>query len=358
MQNKLNNLKIEALELIKKAKTNDELFEIEKKYLWRKWWELNEILKWLSSLSKEEKPMIWKLSNEIKSEILNSIADKWLEIEDFYFKSLAEKEFIDVSQPWIWRKKIGSRHSISKFIADSISVFNRMWFDLVQWNEAESEWYNFTALNLWPDHPAREMQDTFFLDDLKAEKNPKAWDDRDEWMVLRTQTSSQQIHYMEKFWAPCAIISPWKVFRKDSDATHSPMFHQIEWLFINKKVSIAHLKYVLLTAFREILEDDKLDMRFRLSYFPFTEPSFEVDVSCPICGWKEKTCKVCKWNNWLEVWWAWMSHPDVLRNWWVDPEEFNWFAFWFWIDRLAMIKHKINDIRLFYENDLRFIKQF
>ena len=357
MLEKLKNLKSEAEKNISIAKNNEELFEIEKKFLWRKWWELGEILKWLKDLPNDQKWSVWKLSNEIKTFILDWIEKRKDELEEEYYNSIEEEEFLDVSRPVLNKKINWTRHPISQFIDETVSVFWRMWFSLISWDEIENEWYNFTALRLWADHPAREMQDTFFVKNLKDE-TLKSEDDRDKWYVLRTQTSDMQIHYLQENPWPCAIIWPWKVFRKDSDATHSPMFHQVEWLFVNEKVSIANLKYVLLTAFKEILWDDKIEMRLRLSYFPFTEPSFEVDVSCPICWWKDKSCKVCKWNIWLEIWWAWMVHPEVLENAWVDSKKYNWFAFWFWIDRLVMIKHKINDIRLLYENDIRFLKQF
>lgn len=357
MQTKLKNIQKNALEEIKKAKTEKELREIEVKYLWRKW-ELTEMLKEISKLSQEERPAMWKLSNEIKEEITNAINKKLEEAEEKHYASISEKEWIDVTMPSYKKQKIWHRHPISKFIEETITVFSKMWFSLAEWDEIESEWYNFTALNLWPDHPAREMQDTFFVKDLRAPKNAHIVDERDSWLVLRTQTSDVQIHYMQNNKPPIAVIAPWKVFRKDSDATHSPMFHQCEWLFIDKWVSLWNLKYVLLTALREILNDKSLDLRFRLSYFPFTEPSMEIDVTCPICNWKDPSCKVCKWWNWLEVWWCWMVHPNVLKNWWIDSKEYNWFAFWVWIDRLVMIKHRINDLRLFFENDIRFLKQF
>ena len=357
MEDKLIQLKKIALDLVSNAKDNKELKDIEVKFLWRKW-ELTEVLKWLSTLSKDQIPVIWKLSNQVKIEILNSIEEKSKEIEKSYFASLKQSEWIDVSQPGIGRPEIGHRHPISKFIEDLVDIFSRMWFSLAQWEEIQSEWYNFTALNLGADHPAREMQDTFFIKDLRAPNNDNVIDDRDDWLVLRTQTSSVQIHYMQGSKPPISVIAPWKTFRKDSDATHSPMFHQCEWLLVDKNVSLSHLKFVLLTALRQILEDPSLDLRFRLSYFPFTEPSLELDVTCPICWWKDSVCKVCKWYNWLEIWWCWMVHPNVLKNWWIDPDIFNWFAFWIWIDRLVMVKHRINDLRLFFENDLRFLRQF
>ncbi|MCD5382723.1 phenylalanine--tRNA ligase subunit alpha [Candidatus Gracilibacteria bacterium] len=357
MLEKLQNLKTEAEQKIFSAKNNEELFDIEKKFLGRKGGELSEILKGLKDLPNDQKGSVGKLSNEVKNFILESIEKRKTELEEEYYNSIVEEEFLDISKPVLHKKTNGTRHPISQFIDETISVFGRMGFSLISGDEIENEWYNFTALRLGADHPAREMQDTFFVKDLKDE-NLKSDDDRDKGYVLRTQTSDMQIHYLQENPGPCAIIGPGKVFRKDSDATHSPMFHQVEGLFVNEKVSIANLKYVLLTAFKEILGDDKIEMRLRLSYFPFTEPSFEVDVSCPICGGKEKSCKVCKGNIWLEIGGAGMVHPEVLENSGVDSKKYNGFAFGFGIDRLVMIKHKINDIRLFYENDIRFLKQF
>lgn len=357
MEEKLIKLKNEALELIKQASSENDLKDIEVRFLWRKW-ELTEILKWLSSLPKEEKPRFGQLTNQAKNNILSEIDEKLKTIKASYYDSIWESEWIDVTQPSLWRKKLWYRHPISKFIDELVLTFWKMWFSLAQWDEIQSEWYNFTALNLWADHPAREMQDTFFIKDLRAKNSDNVIDERDNWLVLRTQTSSVQIHYMQANKPPIAVIAPWKTFRKDSDATHSPMFHQCEWLFVDKDVSLSHLKYVLLSALRTILNDKDLDLRFRLSYFPFTEPSLELDVTCPICWWKDKWCKVCKWDNWLEIWWCWMIHPQVLINWWINPKQFNWFAFWLWIDRLVMVKHRINDLRLFFENDLRFLEQF
>jgi phenylalanyl-tRNA synthetase alpha chain len=203
---------------------------------------------------------------------------------------------------------------------------------------------NFNALNIPEHHPAREMQDTFWVKNLKKH-------------VLRTQTSNVQIHFMEQNEPPFRIIAPGKVFRKDSDATHSPMFHQIEGLMVDKDISLAHLKFVLLCALRELLSAD-LELRFRLSYFPFTEPSLEVDASCPICSGKNPDCKVCKGTGWLEIGGAGMVHPNVLKNVGLEPKEWNGFAFGFGIERQVMIRHQIDDLRQFYENDLRFLEQF
>ena len=357
MKKQLENILADALAQIKIAETEEALKNIEVEYLWRKW-KLTEILKWVSSLSKEDRPVVGQMSNKIKNKILEEIKTRQWVLEENSYKILWEVDSIDVTAPTIWWLRTWTRHPISKFIDEVVETFWRMWFSLAQGDEIESEWYNFTALNLWPDHPAREMQDTFFVKDLRAPKDAQIVDDRDRGYVLRTQTSDVQIHYMLENSPPISCIAPWKTFRKDSDATHSPMFHQCEGLFIDKNVSIWNLKYVLLTALRELLNDPNMDLRFRLSYFPFTEPSMEIDVTCPICSWKDDICKVCKWWVWLEVGGCWMVHPDVLRNWWIDPEKYNWFAFGVWIDRLVMLKHRINDLRLFFENDLRFLKQF
>lgn len=357
MEDKLILLEREALDAIKQINDDEKLREFELKYLGRKGL-ITELLRDVSSIPKEERPRFWMLSNQIKNNIQKEIEAKRESIMNKYYSSIWETEWRDVGQDSLCNSWIWHRHPISKLIDEIIYVFSRMGFSLACWDEIESEWFNFTALNLWADHPAREMHDTFFVKDLIAPKLSNMEDERDRGYVLRTQTSDVQIHYMLENKPPFAVIAPWKTYRKDSDATHSPMFHQCEWLYIDRNVSLSNLKYVLETALREILWDNNLELRFRLSYFPFVEPWMEFDVTCPICQWKDNRCKVCKWNNWLEISWCWMVHPKVLRNGWINPNEFNWFAFWLWIDRLAMIKHRINDIRLLYENDLRFLEQF
>jgi len=340
MLQKLEELKKIALEAIKN--TEDEI-----QYLGRKS-ELNGFAKNIASLSKEEKPEAGKQINLAKVAIENEIELKLAELEDKKMEALAIDEWIDVTAP-SKKSQEGSRHPISSFIDEIISTFGRMGFSQAEGPEIESEWFNFTALNLDADHPAREMQDTFFVNDVKAKDNPDTEDNRDSGMVLRTQTSSVQIRHMMNSTPPIRIIAPGKVFRKDHDATHSPMFHQVEGLMVDEAVSLKNLKAVLLESLRELLGKPELKLRFRLSYFPFTEPSLEMDISFPMKG---------KPDYWLEVGGAGMVHPNVLQNGGVDTEKYNGFAFGLGIDRLVMIKYGVKDLRLFFENDLRFLKQF
>ncbi len=347
MLNKVEELKNEALKNIKSANDEKSLREFEIKYLGRKS-ELIAFSREISILSKEERPKVGQMINQAKVAIENAVEFKKAELEEVKMNTLSDNEWIDVTAPSIKKIK-GARHPISSFIDEVVDVFGRLGFSQAEGPEIESEWYNFTALNLGADHPAREMQDTFFLKDLKAERKDFMKDDRDLGMVLRTQTSNMQIRYMQNNKPPIRIIAPGKVYRKDSDATHSPIFHQVEGLMIDESISLKNLKAVLLSSLRELLYKPDLDLRFRLSYFPFTEPSLEIDISFPMKGKKD---------YWLEVGGAGMVHPNVLKNGAIDPDIFNGFAFGLGIDRLVMIKYNIKDIRLFFENDVRFLEQF
>lgn len=347
MLQQVEQIKIQALKNIANASNEEALREIEIAYLGRKS-EFNQCAKSIASLSNEERPIAGQRINEAKIAIENAVELKQAQFEQEKMNNLAVEEWIDVTLPGKTVVK-GKRHPISSFIDEIVDVFGRLGFSQADGPEIESEWYNFTALNLNADHPAREMQDTFFIKDLKADENLYVKDNRDNSMVLRTQTSSMQIRYMQNHQAPLRVIAPGKVYRKDSDATHSPMFHQVEGLLVDTNVSLKHLKGVLLESLRDLLQKPELEIRFRLSYFPFTEPSLELDISFPMKG---------KENYWLEVGGAGMVHPNVLKNGGVDPTQFNGFAFGLGIDRLVMIKHNIKDLRLFFENDLRFLKQF
>lgn len=339
MKNKLEKIRQEVIQKISVAQNAEELREIDIQYLGRKQGVLALLLREVPKLPKDERPEMGKLGNVIKNEITDLIAKKMFE-----FQSQEESStFFDYSAP-SKKRRLGKIHPISRFIREAEDVFGRLGFDVADGPEIDDEHHNFNALNIPEHHPAREMQDTFWVKNLKKH-------------VLRTQTSNVQIHFMEQNEPPFRIIAPGKVFRKDSDATHSPMFHQIEGLMVDKDISIAHLKFVLLCALRELLSPD-LELRFRLSYFPFTEPSLEVDASCPICSGTKSECKVCKGTGWLEIGGAGMVHPNVLKNVGLDSTEWNGFAFGFGIERQVMIRHQIDDLRQFYENDLRFLEHF
>ena len=236
----------------------------------------------------------------------------------------------------------GHLHPLSQVVNDAKRIFTGLGFEVAEGPEIESDYYNFEALNLPPDHPARDMQDTFYINDK---------------VVLRTQTSGVQVHAMEKMNGklPVKIIAPGRVYRRDDDATHSPMFHQIEGLLVDEHITMADLKGVLLAFAREMFGQD-VKIRLRPSYFPFTEPSAEVDISCVACG--GKGCRVCKGTGWLEILGSGMVHPNVLRAGGYDPEKVTGFAFGMGVERIAMLRYDINDLRLLFANDERFLKQF
>jgi phenylalanyl-tRNA synthetase alpha chain len=339
MKKELKNIRREAKEEITSAKTEEKLREIEIKFLGRKQGVITLLFRDIPQLPQEERAEIGKLGNMVKTEIIEEIRRKRVALK----KREGKEHFFDYSQP---SKKVvvGKYHPVSRFIRTVEDVFGRLGFDISDGPEIDDEHHNFNALNIPDCHPAREMQDTFWIKNLKRH-------------VLRTQTSNVQIHFMENNSPPFRIVAPGKVFRKDSDATHSPMFHQVEGLMVDTDISLSHLKFVLLSALRELISPD-LELRFRLSYFPFTEPSLEVDASCPICIDKREACRVCKGTGWLEIGGAGMVHPNVLRNVHLDPKKWNGFAFGFGIERQIMIRHQVHDLRQFYENDLRFLEQF
>ena len=348
MQKKIEMLKSQALTALKVAKSDSEVRDLEVKYLGRNG-AFNEIMRSLKDLSDEDKRTVGKLANVTKGELETAILKKYSELEMASFDEIADKEWMDVTVPGT-KPGVGHRHLISKFIDDLEVVFGRMGFAVAEGPDIETEHYNFDQLNMPEDHPSRDMQDTFWVKNLKR-------------MVLRTQTSPVQIRHMEAHEPPIRIISMGMTFRKDSDATHSPMFHQCEGLMVDTDISIANLKAVMTDALQQIFEDPAIKTRFRTSYFPFVEPGLEVDCTCPICHGEGKLpdgipCRLCKQCGWLEIGGAGMVHPKVLENVGYDSVKYTGFAFGLGIDRMVMIKYRINHLRLFFENDLRFIRQF
>lgn len=348
MKSKIETLKSQVLSALKESKSDSEVRDLEVKYLGRNGL-FNDIMKSLKDLSDEEKRTVGKLANETKTELEVVIQKKYAELEMAAFDVIADKEWMDVTVPGK-KPDVGHRHLISKFIDDLEVVFGRMGFSVAEGPDIETEHYNFDQLNMPEDHPSRDMQDTFWVKNLEKS-------------VLRTQTSPVQIRYMEAHEPPVRIISMGKTFRKDNDATHSPMFHQIEGLMVDTDVSIANLKAVLTHFLQQVFEDSGIKTRFRTSYFPFVEPGMEVDCTCPICHGEGKLadgvpCRLCKQCGWLEIGGAGMVHPKVLENVGYDSKKYTGFAFGFGIDRMAMIKYRINHLRLFFDNDLRFITQF
>lgn len=345
MQERLEEIKTQALESIESASSEEDLENIRVRVLGRKG-ELTMILKAIGKLSAEERPKIGQLANKLKKKIDGSINARKEALKGFHVRGLVSAPdgffaatTVDPTLPGRQRR-LGRLHPITQVMDEICSVFERMGFTVAQGPEVELDFYNFEALNIPADHPARDMHDTFYIDDK---------------ILLRTHTSPIQIHAMERHRPPIRIIAPGKVYRCDSDITHTPMFHQVEGLMVDRDVSFAGLKGVLTAFVQQIFDSDTL-VRFRPSFFPFTEPSAEIDIQCVIC--RGKGCRICSHTGWLEVLGAGMVHPEVFRHVGYDTEEFSGFAFGLGVERIAMLRFGIDDIRLFYDNDLRFLQQF
>ena len=339
MKEQLSAILTDAKNQVASSQNETEIEAIRVKYLGKKG-ELTAILKQMGSLSPEERPKMGALVNEAKQELEELISVKKKELKSAEQQKKLAEETIDITLP---HKEIkpGKLHPLNTVLDDMINIFQSMGFDVVDGPEVETDHYNFECLNVPADHPARDMQDTFYL----AEN-----------LLLRTQTSAAQIRTMENRKPPIRVICPGRVFRADEvDATHSPVFHQIEGLFVDKGVTMCDLKGVLEEFAHEIYGSDT-KVKFRPSFFPFTEPSVEVDVTCSECG--GKGCRVCKGSGWIEILGAGMVHPNVLRSCGIDPEEYSGFAFGIGLDRLTTTRYKISDIRLLFENDKRFLDQF
>ena len=339
MKNKLNEIQETALKLIEDAKESTVLQDIRVKYLGKKG-ELTTILKSMKDLSKEERPVMGKLVNDVKKVVEEKLDEAVNKINEEEKKKKLESEVIDITLPGK-KNVIGKRHPLELTIERIKDIFISMGFSVEEGPEVELDYYNFEALNIPKNHPARSEQDTFYINDN---------------VVLRTQTSGVQIRVMEKQKPPIKMISPGKVYRADSvDATHSPIFHQMEGLVVAKGVTFADLKGTL-ELFVKKMFGDKVQTKFRPHHFPFTEPSAEMDATCFVCG--GKGCNVCKGSGWIEMLGCGMVHPNVLRNCGIDPEEYSGFAFGFGIDRMVMLSYGLDDIRLLYESDMRFLNQF
>ena len=339
MKNQLEQIRAAALAAIAEAADGKAVEELRVKYLGKKG-EITAILKQMGSLSAEERPVMGQLANEVRAAIEAAIAESAEKMKAAALEAQLKAETVDITMP-AKKRSVGSLHPINKVANDLIDIFQSMGFDVVDGPEVETDYYNFEALNVPSDHPARDMQDTFFL-------NPN--------LLLRSQTSATQIRTMENRQPPIKMVCPGRVFRADEvDATHSPVFHQMEGLVVDKGITMCDLKGVLEQFAHEIYGPDT-KVKFRPSFFPFTEPSVEVDVSCSECG--GKGCRVCKGSGWIEILGAGMVHPNVLRGCGIDPEVYSGFAFGVGIDRLAITRYKISDIRLLFENDVRFLEQF
>ncbi|HUU49453.1 MAG TPA: phenylalanine--tRNA ligase subunit alpha [Nitrospinota bacterium] len=338
MRKRLEKLKKSAVQDIKAACDEKALNKIKIQYLGRKG-SLTHFLKEIGKLSQKERPIIGKLTNEIKRYLEEEIERRSEIIKEKSLKERLKSDWIDTT---LDGKKplIGKSHPITQVLEEITKIFIALGFSVVEGPEIELDYYNFEALNLPKDHPARDMQDTFYVTDD---------------IVLRTHTSSVQIRVMENQKPPVQIIAPGKVYRCDADVTHSPMFYQIEGLMVDKGITFGDLKGILEIFVHSFFGQDT-PLRFRPSFFPYTEPSAEVDIGCVIC--QGKGCRVCSYTGWLEVLGSGMVDPEVFRAVSYDSEELTGFAFGMGIERLAMLKYKIDDIRLFFENDMRFLKQF
>lgn len=339
MKTQLENIRISAEKDLLKVKTQKEIDALRVKYLGKKG-ELTAILKQMGKLSNEERPIMGQLANEIRDFISKSIDVNMKKIKEFELNEKLSSEKIDVTLPGK-RHYIGHRHPLTTVLDDVKEIFIGMGFNIVSGPEVENDYYNFETLNMPKHHPARDTQDTFYIN---------------ENTLLRTQTSCVQIRTMEKSKPPIRIISPGRVYRSDAvDATHSPLFHQIEGLVVDKGITFSDLKGTL-ESFIEALYGEDSVVRFRPHHFPYTEPSAEVDVQCFNCH--GKGCRLCKNEGWIEILGCGMVHPTVLKNCNIDPEIYSGFAFGVGLERIAMRRYNIDDMRLFYENDVRFLNQF
>lgn len=338
LPNNLSSLKETIEKELAGLKSSKELYEFKNVYLEGKKSKISELMKDMRNLAPEERAGYGKAVNELKEWAFGQFAEMEVKLKEAELQSKYESEKIDISIP-ADPVEIGNLHPVTIVRNQLIDIFAGMGFEIFEGSEIETDYYNFTALNTPQDHPARDMQDTFYL-------SPE--------FLLRTQTSAGQIHVMEKKQPPIKIISPGKVFRSDDDATHSPMFSQMEGLVVDKNITLGDLKGMLDMFVKKIFGEETTT-RLRPSYFPFTEPSVEVDVSCFECG--GKGCNLCKGTGWIEILGAGVVNKKVLENCGIDSEEYSGFAFGIGIERVTMLKYGINNIKLLFNSDIRVLKQ-
>jgi len=339
MKQQIQEIKDTVQAKLAEASDLQALENIRVQYLGKKG-ELTAVLKGMGKLSSEERPVIGALANEVRNYLENEIESKKTELGKALQAEKLKSETLDVTMPGK-KQDVGNLHPLTQVLETMKSIFIGMGFEIAEGPEIEYDYYNFEALNIPKNHPARDTQDTFYISDN---------------IVLRTQTSPMQVRVMEKQKPPIRILAPGRVYRSDTpDATHSPVFHQVEGLVVDKNVTMADLKGTL-EMFVKQLYGEKTKVRFRPHHFPFTEPSAEMDMSCFACG--GEGCRVCKGEGWIEILGCGMVHPKVLENCGIDPEVYSGFAFGIGLERLVMGKYSIDDLRLFFENDLRFLGQF
>ena len=339
MKEKLAKIREEILKQIDASENLDKLNEVRVSALGKKG-ALTELLKSMKEVAPQDRPKVGQMVNEVRAEIETALETEKAKLEDRAMEARLKNEVIDVTLP-AKKNSVGHRHPNTIALEEVERIFVGMGYEVVRGPEVEKDYYNFEALNIPKDHPARDTQDTFYIN---------------ENILLRTQTSPVQVRVMEKQKPPIRVISPGRVYRSDAlDATHSPLFHQIEGLVVDKGISFADLKGTLETFIKRLYGEDSV-VRFRPHHFPFTEPSAEVDVQCFNCH--GEGCRLCKGEGWIEILGCGMVHPKVLSNCGIDPEVYSGFALGMGLERVVMRRYAIDDIRLFYENDVRFLKQF
>ena len=337
MKEEILKIKEEVQKYIEESETLQKLEEIRVNYMGKKGI-FTELSKKMKDLAADERPKMGQVINEVKEKINSFLDEKNKELKEKELNEKLEKEIIDISLPGT-KYNFGTQHPINETTELIKNIFSKMGFDIVDGPEIETVEYNFDALNIPKTHPSRDLTDTFYINDS---------------IILRTQTSPVQIRYMLEHGAPLRMICPGKVYRPDYDISHTPMFHQMEGLVIGKDISFADLKGILTHFVKEVFGDRKV--RFRPHFFPFTEPSAEMDVECMICH--GDGCRLCKESGWIEIMGCGMVDPEVLKYVGLNPDEVNGFAFGVGIERVTMLRHGIGDLRAFFENDMRFLKQF
>lgn len=350
----LKQLKNDVEKALKSSSILEEIEDIRREYLGRKG-KLTIQLRGLKNKTEQERKKYGKKLNEFKKELGIIFDEKMTELKNSDFAKRIEEEWIDVTRP-AYKKSWGALHPITKTIQDVEDIFFGMGFESIHGPQIETEWYNFEALNIPPNHPARDLWDTFWLKDGYKPSVISHKRSSNERLLLRTHTSPVQIRYMEQNKPPFRIIVPGRVFRYEAtDASHETQFYQLEGLMVADNISVASFRAIIEEFFKQFFKQN-VKVRLRPSYFPFVEPGFEVDISCITCN--GKGCSVCSQTGWLELMGAGMVHPNVFKSAGYNPKNLTGFAFGVGIDRLAMMKYKIDDIRLFYGGDLRFLRQF
>jgi len=338
MEDKLKKIHSELKDSLKRIKNLTDLENLRLEYFGRKDGKLTQVLKGLKDLSVEAKKNIGGLANQVKVEALAEIENIKNNLDSKSSKK--HSSAFDITAPLLNLEQ-GHLHPVTQFTEEIWDIFRSLNFEIYETNDIESDDNNFVSLNMPEDHPARDMQDTFYLSDKK---------------VLKTHTTAFQAQVMKGKQPPIRAINTGKCYRRDNDMTHTPMFHQFDGVCVDRGITLGNLKYTLEEIMKKLLKDENLKIRFRTSYFPFVEPGAEFDVSCTICG--GKGCATCKKTGWLEMGGCGMVHPNILKYMGIDSNKYSGWAFGFGIERPYMIKHKISDLRLFYQNDLRFLKQF